>query len=164
MPEVAVLMGSESDRTIMEKTAEVLEKYGIEYEMLVTSAHRTPEKTREYARTAEGRGIKVIIAGAGAAAHLPGAVAAHTRLPVIGVPLAGTSLGGLDALLSIAQMPKGVPVACMGLGKSGAINAALLSVQILSIGDASLAEKLKRYKEKMAAMVETSSQKVKEKL
>jgi len=142
MPEVAVLMGSESDRTIMEKTAEVLEKYGIEYEMLVTSAHRTPEKTREYARTAEGRGIKVIIAGAGAAAHLPGAVAAHTRLPVIGVPLAGTSLGGLDALLSIAQMPKGVPVATMAIGEAGARNAAILAAQILAISDVAIAKRL----------------------
>jgi len=143
MPEVAVLMGSESDRTIMEKTAEILEKYGIEYEMLVTSAHRTPERTREYARTAEGRGIKVIIAGAGAAAHLPGAVAAYTRLPVIGVPLAGTSLGGLDALLSIVQMPAGVPVATMAIGKAGARNAAILAAQILAIYDETIAKKLK---------------------
>ena len=131
MPKVAVLMGSESDRKIMAKTAETLEKYGIEYEMVVTSAHRTPEKTREYARTAEERGMKIIIAGAGAAAHLPGVVAAHTRLPVIGVPLAATSLGGLDALLSIVQMPKGVPVATMAIGEAGAINAAILAVQIL---------------------------------
>jgi 5-(carboxyamino)imidazole ribonucleotide mutase len=142
MPEVAVLMGSESDRTTMEKTAETLEKYGIGYEMLVTSAHRTPEKTREYARSAEERGIKVIVAGAGAAAHLPGAVAAHTRLPVVGVPLAGTSLGGLDALLSIVQMPKGVPVATMAIGEAGAVNAAVFAAQILAISDENIAEKL----------------------
>jgi 5-(carboxyamino)imidazole ribonucleotide mutase len=142
MPEVAVLMGSESDRKTMAKTAEVLERYGIEYEMLVTSAHRTPEKTREYARSAEARGIKVIIAGAGAAAHLPGAVAAHTRLPVIGVPLAGTSLGGLDALLSIVQMPAGVPVATMAIGEAGARNAAMLAAQILAISDVAVAKKL----------------------
>ena len=142
MPQVAVLMGSESDRDIMQNTAETLEKYGIEYEMVVASAHRTPDKTREYARTAEERGIKVIIAGAGAAAHLPGAVAAHTRLPVIGVPLSATSLGGLDALLSIVQMPKGVPVATMAIGKAGAINAAILAAQILALGDDELAKKL----------------------
>ncbi len=143
MPKVAVLMGSESDRKIMAKTAETLEKYGIEYEMVVTSAHRTPEKTREYARTAEERGMKVIIAGAGAAAHLPGVVAAHTRLPVIGVPLAATSLGGLDALLSIVQMPKGVPVATMAIGEAGAINAAIFAAQILASGDEQLANKLR---------------------
>ena len=142
MPKVAVLMGSESDRDIMKNTAETLEKYGIEYDMVVTSAHRTPDDTREYALTAEQRGIKVIIAGAGAAAHLPGAVAAHTRLPVIGVPLAATSLGGLDALLSIVQMPKGVPVATMAIGKAGAINAAILAAQILALGDDELAKKL----------------------
>ena len=142
MPQVAVLMGSESDRDIMQNTAETLEKYGIEYEMVVTSAHRTPDKTREHACTAKERGIKVIIAGAGAAAHLPGAVAAHTRLPVIGVPLAATSLGGLDALLSIVQMPKGVPVATMAIGKAGAINAATLAAQILALGDDELAKKL----------------------
>jgi phosphoribosylaminoimidazole carboxylase PurE protein len=142
MPQVAVLMGSESDRDIMNNTAGTLEKYGIDYDMVVTSAHRTPDDTREYARTAEERGIKVIIAGAGAAAHLPGAVAAHTRLPVIGVPLAATSLGGLDALLSIVQMPKGVPVATMAIGKAGAINAAILAAQILALGDDELAKKL----------------------
>jgi phosphoribosylaminoimidazole carboxylase PurE protein len=135
-------MGSESDREIMQNTTETLEKYGIDYDMVVTSAHRTPDETREYARTAEERGIKVIIAGAGAAAHLPGAVAAHTRLPVIGVPLAATSLGGLDALLSIVQMPKGVPVATMAVGKAGAINAAILAAQILALGDDELAKKL----------------------
>jgi len=142
MPQVAVLMGSESDRDIMKNTAETLEKYGIDYDMVVTSAHRTPDDTREHARTAEERGIKVIIAGAGAAAHLPGAVAAHTRLPVIGVPLAATSLGGLDSLLSIVQMPKGVPVATMAIGKAGAINAAILAAQILALGDDELAKKL----------------------
>ena len=147
MSKVAVLMGSESDRKVMEKTAETLEKYGIEYEILVTSAHRTPEKTREYARTAEERGIKVIIAGAGAAAHLPGVVAAHTRLPVIGVPLAATSLGGLDALLSIVQMPNGVPVATMAIGEAGAINAAILAAQILAIGEEKIAKKLRRDRE-----------------
>ena len=147
MPQVAVLMGSESDRDIMQNTAETLEKYGIEYEMVVTSAHRTPDKIREYVSTAEERGIKVIIAGAGAAAHLPGAVAAHTRLPVIGVPLAATSLGGLDALLSIVQMPKGVPVATMAIGKAGAINAAILAAQILALGDDELAKKLQDERE-----------------
>ena len=143
MPKVAVLMGSESDREVMTTAAETLEKYGVECEVVVASAHRTPDKTREYARTAEERGIKVIIAGAGAAAHLPGAVAAHSRLPVIGVPLAGTSLGGLDALLSIVQMPKGVPVATMAIGKAGAINAAIFAVQILALEDEQLANKLR---------------------
>jgi phosphoribosylaminoimidazole carboxylase PurE protein len=143
MPKVAVLMGSESDREVMTNAEETLGKYGVECEVVVASAHRTPDKTREYARTAEERGIKVIIAGAGAAAHLPGAVAAHTKLPVIGVPLAGTSLGGLDALLSIVQMPKGVPVATMAIGKAGAINAAMFAVQILALEDDRLANKLR---------------------
>ena len=147
MPKVAVLMGSESDREVMTNTAETLEKYGVECDVVVASAHRTPDKTREYARTAEERGIKVIIAGAGAAAHLPGAVAAHTKLPVIGVPLAGTSLGGLDALLSIVQMPKGVPVATMAIGKAGAINAAMFAVQILALEDTELAKKLRGERE-----------------
>jgi 5-(carboxyamino)imidazole ribonucleotide mutase len=147
MPKVAVLMGSESDRKFMEKTTETLEKYGIEYEMVVTSAHRTPEKTRDYARTAEQRGIQVIIAGAGGAAHLPGVIAGHTRLPVIGVPLPSTSLGGLDALLSIVQMPKGIPVATMAIGEAGAINAALFAVQILAVGDERLAQKVRDERE-----------------
>jgi phosphoribosylaminoimidazole carboxylase PurE protein len=147
MPRVAVLMGSESDREVMTNAEETLGKYGVECEVVVASAHRTPDKTREYARTAEERGIKVIIAGAGAAAHLPGAVAAHTRLPVIGVPLAGTSLGGLDALLSIVQMPKGVPVATMAIGKAGAINAAIFAVQILASEDEQLASQLRGERE-----------------
>jgi phosphoribosylaminoimidazole carboxylase PurE protein len=147
MPRVAVLMGSESDREVMTNAEETLGKYGVECDVVVASAHRTPDKTREYARTAEERGIKVIIAGAGAAAHLPGAVAAHTKLPVIGVPLAGTSLGGLDALLSIVQMPKGVPVATMAIGKAGAINAAKFAVQILALEDEQLANKLRDERE-----------------
>jgi len=149
MPKVAVLMGSESDREVMTNAVETLEKYGVECDVVVASAHRTPDKTREYARTAEERGIRVIIAGAGAAAHLPGAVAAHTNLPVIGVPLAGTSLGGLDALLSIVQMPKGVPVATMAIGKAGAINAAMFAVQILALEDEQLANKLRDEREEV---------------
>lgn len=149
MPKVAVLMGSESDREVMTNAAETLVKYGVECDVVVASAHRTPDKTREYARTAEERGIRVIIAGAGAAAHLPGAVAAHTNLPVIGVPLAGTSLGGLDALLSIVQMPKGVPVATMAIGKAGAINAAMFAVQILALEDEQLANKLRDEREEV---------------
>lgn len=148
-PKVAILMGSKSDADTMRETAKVLEQFGVSYEMKVLSAHRAPEETAEYARTAESRGIQTIIAGAGSAAHLAGALAAHTILPIIGVPLDSSPLSGLDALLATVQMPGGVPVATVAIGKAGACNAAILAVQILSRSDAQLAQKLTQYKEKM---------------
>jgi len=132
-PVVGIVMGSESDREVMKAAEEVLSKLKIEYEVIVSSAHREPDKTREYAVSAAGRGIKVIIAGAGYSAHLPGFIASLTNVPVIGVPLDTSPLNGIDSLLSIVQMPKGVPVATMGVGKSGVHNAALFAARILGV-------------------------------
>ena len=148
-PLVGIVMGSESDRKIMEEAEKVLSELDIPYETLISSAHRDPEKTREYAKTARERGVKVLIAGAGYAAHLPGALASETTLPVIGVPLASSPLGGVDSLLSIVQMPSGVPVATMGVGKSGAKNAALLACQILALEDERFAAALQGYRERL---------------
>lgn len=143
-PVVGVVMGSKSDAEIMRECENVLEKLGIPFETVVSSAHRNPTKTRNYAKAAKKKGIKVLIAGAGLAAHLPGSLAAHTDLPVIGVPLPASSLGGLDSLLSIVQMPGGVPVATMGIGKSGAKNAAVFAAQILALKDTRIARALKK--------------------
>jgi len=148
-PKIGILMGSKSDADIMGEAARILEEFGVPHEVKVLSAHRTPQETSEYAQSAEGRGIQALIAGAGYAAHLAGALAAHSTLPIIGVPLEASSLKGLDSLLSTVQMPQGIPVACMGIGKAGAINAALFAVQILSRTDPALAQKLKEYREKM---------------
>ena len=148
-PKIGILMGSKSDADIMGEAARILEEFGVPHEMKVLSAHRTPQETSEYAQSAESRGIQALIAGAGYAAHLAGALAAHSTLPIIGVPLDASSLQGLDSLLSTVQMPKGIPVACMGIGKAGAINAALFAVQILARSDPDLAQKLKEYREKM---------------
>ena len=148
-PKIGILMGSKSDADIMGESARILEEFGVPHEMKVLSAHRTPQETSEYAQSAEGRGIQALIAGAGYAAHLAGALAAHSTLPIIGVPLDASSLQGLDSLLSTVQMPKGIPVACMGIGKAGAINAALFAVQILARSDSALAQRLKEYREKM---------------
>ena len=148
-PKIGILMGSKSDADIMGESARILEEFGVPHEVKVLSAHRTPQETSEYAHSAEGRGIQALIAGAGYAAHLAGALAAHSTLPIIGVPLEASSLKGLDSLLSTVQMPQGIPVACMGIGKAGAINAALFAVQILSRSDPALAQKLKEYREKM---------------
>ncbi len=148
-PKIGILMGSKSDADIMGEAARILEEFGVPHEMKVLSAHRTPQETSEYAQSAESRGIQALIAGAGYAAHLAGALAAHCTLPIIGVPLNASSLKGLDSLLSTVQMPKGIPVACMGIGKAGAINAALFAVQILSRSDRALVQKLKEYREKM---------------
>ena len=142
-------MGSKSDMDVMGEAARILEEFDIPHEMKVLSAHRTPEETSVYARSAESQGIQVLIGGAGFAAHLAGALAAHSTLPIIGVPLDASSLKGLDSLLSTVQMPKGIPVACMGIGKAGAINAGLFAVQILSRSDTALAEKLKEYRKNM---------------
>lgn len=139
---VGIVMGSESDRETMEKTCGVLDEYGIPWEFSVMSAHRTPEKVAEYSRTAAGRGIRVIIAAAGLAAHLAGAVAANTKLPVIGVPIQGGPLNGFDALLSTVMMPKGVPVATVAIGSHGAANAGHLAARILALFDAGVAERM----------------------
>lgn len=143
MPQVGILMGSESDREVMKRTGEILDELGITYEVNVMSAHRTPAKVQEYSSTAQNRGIKVLIAGAGLAAHLAGAVAAHTILPVIGVPLAAGPLNGMDSLLSTVQMPKGIPVATVAIGSHGARNAAYLAAQIIALADDTIAQKLR---------------------
>ena len=152
-PIVSILMGSDHDLPVMKEAGEVLASFDIPFEYAVTSAHRSPQRTADIARTAEERGIKVMIVGAGMAAHLAGSVAAWTTLPVLGVPIDAT-LGGLDALLSTAQMPPGVPVGTMCIGKAGARNAAILAVQILALSDIGLKERLRRYKETMAREVE----------
>jgi phosphoribosylaminoimidazole carboxylase PurE protein len=149
-PDVAVVMGSKSDMAIMEQAAKMLDRLGVNHEIYVLSAHRSPAKTREFASRAKQRGIKVIIAGAGMAAHLPGVIASETILPVIGVPLPRSALGGLDSLHSIVQMPTGVPVATMAIGEAGAANAAILAAQILALGDAALATRLRAYKRDLA--------------
>ena len=146
---VAIIMGSRSDLSVMEETETILKKFGVPYEVKVTSAHRTPEHTMEYARTLEERGVQVIIAGAGAAAHLAGTLAAWTTLPVIGVPIDSSPLKGMDALLSTVQMPGGIPVASMAIGKAGAKNAAIFAVEILSLSDSKLRKKLKKHREEM---------------
>jgi phosphoribosylaminoimidazole carboxylase PurE protein len=147
-------MGSDSDWEVMASTTARLDAFGIAYEVMVSSAHRSPEKTAEYARGARGRGIRVIIAGAGVSAHLAGVIAAHTTLPVIGIPLESGSLRGFDALLSTVQMPPGVPVASVAIGKAGAENAAILAAQILSLGDEDLARRLDAFKVALAQQVE----------
>jgi len=149
-PKVAVVMGSESDREVMTETAKFLEQFGIPYELIVSSAHRSPEKTRRFARAAIKRGFKIIIVGAGMSAHLPGAIAAETTLPIIGVPLASSQLSGLDSLYSIVQMPTGVPVATMAIGLAGARNAAILAAQILALEDGEIQKRLVNYKKRLA--------------
>lgn len=144
---VAIVMGSVSDETVMKKASDVLKEFGVDYEINVLSAHRMPNKTREFAKSVKDKGIEVIIAGAGEAAHLPGVIASYTTVPVIGVPIKASDLGGLDSLLSIVQMPSGVPVACMSI--DGAKNAALLAIQILALKYDDLAEKLEKYKAKL---------------
>lgn len=152
-PLVGIVMGSDSDLPVMRAAADFLASMGVEFELSVNSAHRTPEQASTYARTARERGLKIIIAGAGMAAHLAGVLAAHTNLPVIGVPLDASSLNGLDALLSTVQMPPGIPVATMGIGKAGAKNAAVLAVRILALEDASLHAKLEQHVREMAEQV-----------
>jgi len=160
-PLVGIVMGSDTDLPIMTETALTLKKFGVPFELEITSAHRSPARTSEYARTAVARGLKVIIVGAGGASHLAGVIAAETILPVIGVPMATTSLAGLDALLSTVQMPSGVPVACTAIGKPGAINAAIYAVEIIATSDAELARKLAEHKEQLARSVAEKSEKVK---
>jgi 5-(carboxyamino)imidazole ribonucleotide mutase len=160
-PLVSIVMGSDSDLDIMREAGKALEGFGIDYEIDVTSAHRSPERTAEFARHAAGRGIRVIIAGAGGAAHLAGVIAAHTTLPVIGVPVSSTSLNGLDSLLATVQMPAGIPVATVAIGKAGATNAGILAAQILGLASTSLAKKLKEHKDQLANSVEEKSKKLK---
>jgi 5-(carboxyamino)imidazole ribonucleotide mutase len=157
LPLVGVIMGSQSDWETMRQAGELLTRFGVPHECRVVSAHRTPSMMAEYASTAQNRGLRVIIAGAGGAAHLPGMVAAHTVLPVIGVPIQTAALNGLDSLLSIVQMPKGVPVATVAVGSAGAVNAALLAVAILSTSAPELRAKLQAYRDEMAAEVGRAS-------
>ncbi len=144
---VAIVMGSESDRAVLVDCKRYLDYFGVSYDEMVLSAHRTPKQTAAFAEEAEARGYRVIIAAAGMAAHLAGVIAAHTTLPVLGVPLAASALGGVDALYSIVQMPAGVPVGTLGIGKAGAVNAAVLAVEILSLSDSKLKEALRHFKE-----------------
>ncbi len=163
-PLVSIVMGSDSDLEIMREAAKALEGFGIAYEIDVTSAHRSPDRTAEYARGAAQRGVSVIIAGAGGAAHLAGVIAAHTTLPVIGVPIPSTSLNGLDSLLATVQMPAGIPVATVAIGKPGATNAGILAAQILGLSDQDVARKLDDHKKKLASGVEEKSRKLKSSL
>lgn len=157
---VLLLMGSKADTEVMGEASRILSELGISFTMTVASAHRSPDRTQKLARKAEGEGYSVIIAGAGAAAHLAGVVAAETVLPVIGVPLASSPLSGLDSLLSTAQMPGGVPVATMAVGKAGAQNAAYLAAQILALSDPKLKKKLKDRRRRMAEAVAASAEEV----
>jgi len=149
-PVISILLGSQSDLGVMEETIAGLRSFGIPAELVIASAHRSPERTRRQIRTAEARGVKLFIAAAGGAAHLPGVIAAETTLPVIGVPIDSSSLKGMDSLLSIVQMPGGVPVACMAIGKAGAKNAAVFAAQCLALKDAALARRLRRFKQSLA--------------
>ena len=159
-PQVSIVMGSDSDLEIMRECGKALDDFGIGYEIDVTSAHRSPDRSADFAKKAASRGIKVIIAGAGGAAHLAGVIAAHTTLPVIGVPIPSTSLNGMDSLLSTVQMPPGIPVATVSIGKWGATNAGILAAQMIALADASVAKKLDAHKEKLARGVEEKSKKL----
>ncbi len=153
-PLVGILMGSDSDLPTMQEVAKVLDAFGVPFEMHVASAHRTPERVRRYAREVERRGIRLLIAGAGSAAHLAGALAAQVTLPVIGIPMESGSLNGLDALLSTVQMPGGIPVATVAIGRAGARNAGLLAVQILALSDPGLRRKLREHRVRMVADIQ----------
>lgn len=163
LPKVGIVMGSDSDLSVMEEALGVLEAFDVPYEVRILSAHRSPRETSTYAREAAGRGVKVLIAGAGWAAHLAGVMAAETVLPVIGVPIDSSPLSGMDSLLATVQMPPGVPVAAMAIGKGGAFNAAVFAVQILALEDVSLQEKLQSRKRKMAEeIVEKKNRKLRD--
>jgi phosphoribosylaminoimidazole carboxylase PurE protein len=159
-PLVGIVMGSASDRSVMEEAAGVLKRFEVPYEMTIASAHRSPERTREYASSAHKEGLEVIIAGAGGAAHLAGSIAAETVLPVIGVPIDSSPLQGMDALLATVQMPAGVPVATMAVGKAGARNAGVLAVQILALHHPELHKKLLEFRKKMVRQVEEAAKKL----
>jgi len=159
-PKVGILMGSDSDLEVMREAEKRLDSFGIAYETRIMSAHRTPEIAAQYSATAEQRGLLAIICGAGAAAHLAGAIAANTTLPVIGIPIDSSSLKGLDALLATVQMPAGIPVATMAIGKAGAANAGIFAAQIVARTDAQVAAKLVQFKKEMAAGVEERDRKL----
>ena len=159
-PRVGIVMGSDSDLEVLRETIKVLDDLGIPHEVVVASAHRTPEQTRRYATRAERRGIRVLIAGAGGAAALPGFLASLTSLPIIGVPINSSPLNGLDALLSIAQMPKGVPVATVAVGRWGAANAGILAAQILALSDGRVRKRLAAFRKAMAVEVQQRSRRV----
>ncbi|MCB9832363.1 MAG: 5-(carboxyamino)imidazole ribonucleotide mutase [Planctomycetes bacterium] len=163
-PRVLIMMGSESDFDTMKPCVDVLEEYGVANEVVVASAHRTPHVVERLAREAEARGIKVIICAAGMSAHLAGVVAAYTILPVIGVPMEAAALKGVDALYSIVQMPGGIPVACMGIGKHGAKNAGYLAAQIIALMDPELRDKLFRYRDELSDTVAAMNRRVQDKL
>lgn len=160
-PKVAFVLGSDSDFNVIEDALKLLDEFEVPFEVTVSSAHRSPDRTHRYAVTLEERGIQVVIACAGGAAHLAGVLAAHTILPVVGVPIASSTLQGQDSLLSTAMMPAGVPVATMAIGKAGASNAAILAAQILARSDAALAKRLKNYKKQLADRVEERDRELK---
>lgn len=161
---VGILMGSDTDYPVMSEAGKVLEKFNIPYEVEVVSAHRTPARAHEYATTAAARGLKVLIAAAGAAAHLAGVIAANTTLPVIGVPMGTSSLNGLDALLATVQMPGGIPVATMAIDKAGAVNAAIFAAEILGVANPEIARKLVEHKEDLARSVAEKNARLKQQL
>ena len=161
---VGILMGSDSDYPVMSETGKTLDKFGIGYEIEIVSAHRTPARAHEYATTAVSRGLKVLIAAAGAAAHLAGVIAANTTLPVIGVPMGSSSLNGLDALLATVQMPGGIPVATMAIDKAGAVNAAIFAAEIFGTSDPEIAHKLVAHKEDLAKSVADKNARLKQQL
>jgi len=158
-PVVSIIMGSDSDMPVMKEAGAVLDRFGVPYDVKILSAHRSPDKTSTFAKTAKKRGLKVIIAGAGGAAHLAGVVAAHTTLPVIGVPME-TKLDGMDSLLSIVQMPSGVPVATVSIGKAGAINAAILAAQIIAISNKAVGKKIQEYKKELVRKIDIKNRKI----
>jgi phosphoribosylaminoimidazole carboxylase PurE protein len=160
-PKVAIVLGSDSDYPVIQDALKLLDDFEISYEVTISSAHRSPDRTQRYAATLEERGVQVIIACAGGAAHLAGVLAAHTILPVVGVPIDSSPLKGFDALLSTSMMPAGVPVATVAIGKAGASNAAILAAQILARSDAELAQRLRRYKERLAEGVEAKDRELK---
>jgi len=161
-PVVGIIMGSDSDIEVMQEAAKVLKQFNVSYEIGVYSAHRSPHRTADYVRSARERGLKVIIAGAGSSAHLAGVTAAETTLPVVGVPIASSPLSGFDSLLSTVQMPPGVPVATMGVGKSGATNAGIFAVQILALEDEKLMQRLVEHKQNLEKAVAETSKKIQE--
>ena len=158
--QVLILMGSDSDASIMKSAVDMLDQFGISNEMTVASAHRSPARVLRLVEEADGRGVQVFIVGAGAAAHLAGVVAAHTTKPVIGVPIDATALSGMDALLATVQMPPGVPVATMAIGKAGATNAAVMTAQILAVSESAVADKLKDYKRLLIEKVERAAERL----
>ena len=161
-PVVGIIMGSDSDIEVMQEAAKVLKQFNVSYEIGVYSAHRSPHRTADYVRSARERGLKVIIAGAGSSAHLAGVTAAETTLPVVGVPIGSSPLSGFDSLLSTVQMPPGVPVATMGVGKSGATNAGIFAVQILALEDEKLMQRLVEYKQNLEKAAAENSKKIQE--